>query len=393
MLESPVNHLPRLLKAKGRSMSRQKYQRPEVYATGKREKLWKGEWREYYIDAEGKEQSRHKSKTWSRANYTKAEAQAELDVLLRELQQGGPKADGAMTLTSFWETVYYPVKVKRWSQNTRRQVDYLWAKYIQPHLGSRPLIEIKRPAVEMLLVKAADAGMGWSILQSIASHLSTALVYAMDADYIQKNPCRKAELPTCRPPKEIRAMTVEEVQCLWDKTEGTDYLIWRVLLLTGARISELLALERTDLLPDGRLRIDESALNRMPSTTKNKKTRIAPLPASLRAELEAHIASHQHQLIFPHPDAKMSSHDDNHIRQMVDRARIAAGIPDLTPRVCRTTWATLFQGDIRDAQEILGHHSAAFTLQVYRKPVADRQMAAIEELDRRLKVVPIKRGA
>ena len=82
-------------------MSRQKYQRPEVHATGKREKLWRGHWREYYIGADGKEHSRHKSKSWSRANYTKAEAQAELDALLREQQQGGLKRDGLMTLAAF----------------------------------------------------------------------------------------------------------------------------------------------------------------------------------------------------------------------------------------------------------------------------------------------------
>ena len=41
----------------GRAMSRQKYQRPTVYATGKREKLWKVEYREYFLDADGKERS------------------------------------------------------------------------------------------------------------------------------------------------------------------------------------------------------------------------------------------------------------------------------------------------------------------------------------------------
>ena len=60
--------------------------------------------------------------------------------------------------------------------------------------------------------------------------------------------------------------------------------------------------------------------------------------------------------------------------------------------MCRTTFTTLFDGDIRDAHAQLGHHSSAFTLQVYRKPVATRQQASIEDLDRRLKVVP-KKGA
>lgn len=31
------------------------------------------------------------------SNFTKAEAQAELDALLRDQQQGGPKRDGSMT--------------------------------------------------------------------------------------------------------------------------------------------------------------------------------------------------------------------------------------------------------------------------------------------------------
>jgi hypothetical protein len=42
--------------------------------------------------------------------------------------------------------------------------------------------------------------------------------------------------------------------------------------------------------------------------------------------------------------------------------------------------------------KILGHHSAAFTLQVYKKPLAERQQTAMEDVDRRLKVVPIKKG-
>lgn len=56
------------------------------------------------------------------------------------------------------------------------------------------------------------------------------------------------------------------------------------------------------------------------------------------------------------------------------------------------TIALLDAHNIRDAQEILGHHSATFTLQVYRKPVSARQQKAVDELDSRLKVVPIRKG-
>jgi hypothetical protein len=59
-----------------------------------------------------------------------------------------------------------------------------------------------------------------------------------------------------------------------------------------------LALDRPDLISEG-LRIDESALNGQASYTKNKKTRSAPIPASLRAELEEWLATHSHRLMFP----------------------------------------------------------------------------------------------
>ena len=51
-------------------------------------------------------------------------------------------------------------------------------------------------------------------------------------------------------------------------------------------------------------------------------------------------------------------------------------IGSITFRMCRTTFATLYNGDLKDAQEILGYHSAEFTLEKYRKPLPERAAAA-----------------
>ena len=79
----------------------------------------------------------------------------------------------------------------------------------------------------------------------------------------------------------------------------------------------------------------------------------------------------------------------------VVRGRAASGIKDLTPRMCRTTFATLWRGDPRDVQDILGHHSLKLTLDVYKKPLLERQQATVSELEARLsgKVVPMKKRA
>ena len=63
------------------------------------------------------------------------------------------------------------------------------------------------------------------------------------------------------------------------------------------------------------------------------------------------------------------------------------GIPDLTFRMCRTTFASLFEGDEADRSSIMGHTNTKFTLEVYRKPPQERRQRSVEDLDRRLKVV------
>jgi integrase len=201
--------------------------------------------------------------------------------------------------------------------------------------------------------------------------IHAVLEEALDNDFIVKNPARKVETPPCKATPGVRSLTEDEVRVLWDKTSGRDYLLWRIMIMTGARIGETLALKRSDVLPIG-LRIDESALNGRPSTTKNKKTRVAPLPVSLRVELEEWLSEHEGDLIFTTQTGKMHRRTDKSIAEIQATAREAASIPDLTFRMCRTTFATLFEGDIRDAQEILGHHSAECTLKHYRKPVTAR---------------------
>jgi integrase len=372
-------------------MPKRKYQRPEVYATGKREKLWRGEYREYYIGADGKEHSRHKSKTWSRANFMKSEAQAELDALLREQQQGGPKRDGGMTLAAFWNEVYYPVHAGKWGISSRRLISSIWRKHIDPALGVMPLKDISMADIDLHLVALADAGLGRDGVAGVLKWLRSALAYALDNDYIPKNPARKVKVPACKPKPAVRSLGEDEVRALWDTAEGVDYVMWRLLVLTGLRIGELLALNRTDFQPNGLL-VSKSALDGHASTTKNKKPRLVPLSPDLRAELEDWLTTHDHPLVFPAPRGGMYWRNSERLEEMLERARKLAKIPGLTFKQCRTTFATLVDADVADAQAMLGHHSPEVTLEFYKKPIPARQQAAVDRLAAKLKVIPINRG-
>jgi integrase len=85
------------------------------------------------------------------------------------------------------------------------------------------------------------------------------------------------------------------------------------------------------------------------------------------------------------------------IRDLQARGRAASGVPDLQFKQCRTTFGTLFDGDPKDAQDILGHSTVDITMRYYKKSIAERQKASVEELESRLsgKVVqmPIRESA
>jgi len=74
--------------------------------------------------------------------------------------------------------------------------------------------------------------------------------------------------------------------------------MWRVLVLCGLRIGECIALNKSDITPDGLL-VDESAFEGEAANTKNRKTRPVPLPSVLRSELEDWAKRTPGDLLFP----------------------------------------------------------------------------------------------
>jgi len=383
-----------LLKSRGLHMPRSKYQRPEVYAwTGKSgQKFWKAEWRVYI---EGRPKPKHRAMTWPVSDYTKAKAQQECDRVVREETGGALRPDGSITVTEFWEKVFYPTVSSRLARNSKINYESAWHVYIQPAIGSQELQHVLKHAIEGILARMAASGKGWSAIQRVKMLVHELFTEAVENNYIVKNPARHVMPPRCKPAGETEALTEQQVRTLFEKTEGRDRLLWQVLLLTGMRPGELYALRKNDLLPAG-IQIDESADQGKPSTTKNQKTRYAPIPQFLREDLERWCASTPGDLVFPNHVGTMYCRQSDDLQSWIARARTILGLPKFTLRQCRTTFATLFDGDPKDRQAILGHHSEAFTRKIYQKAIAARQQASVEELAARLtspKVVEIKKRA
>ena len=374
-------------------MTRPRYQRPKVRRSGKHPEQWAARWHVY--DAAGKRHER-RGTFGATATTTRQEAQKACDdQVQRETSQTPPPRAG-LTLAELIRDVYLPVHT-RWSIQTRKAFEGTIKNHILPRLGECAIKDLNHVALQKHLIALAAAGAGESLLTRVRTILHAVLEGAVDSDYLQKNPARKLEIPACKATAPTRSLTQAEVTRLFGALEGRERLFFRLLIMTGARIGEVLALRREDV-SGGVVSLCGSALFGERGPTKNRKTRAVPLSRHLQAEIEEYLAERQdsNPLVFPSQRGTILYREGWPLFAL-ERARAAAGIADLDYRMCRRTFATLYRGEDVDVRDLLGHQSAATTQRHYIKPISERQRDAIEEMERRVsgkraKVAEIRRA-
>jgi integrase len=146
-----------------------------------------------------------------------------------------------------------------------------------------------------------------------------------------------------------------------------------VLAFTGIRFGELTALRvsRVDL-DRRRLHIVESASEvggrLVWSTTKNHQTRSVPVPPALIPDLARMCEGKQPADLVFTPPSGSPMRLGNWRHRVFDPACATAGITGLTPHDLRHTAASLAiaaGANVKAVQRMLGHSSAAMTLDVY----------------------------
>jgi integrase/recombinase XerD len=160
--------------------------------------------------------------------------------------------------------------------------------------------------------------------------------------------------------------------------EKRDRALVQFLVSTGCRISEALALDRTDFPRSG---------NRLIVTGKGSKQRAVYLTTDARAAVEEYLATREDACMALFINFDRSAGDDRErrltsagARYIVKQIRQLVGAWSFkSPHVARhTTATTLLEvtgGDVRLVQEVLGHANLN-TLQGYTKIVDSRKQEA-----------------
>ena len=217
--------------------------------------------------------------------------------------------------------------------------------------------------------------------------LSLVLELAVRDGRLACNPAAGVRLPTVRTP-EKRFLTHEQVASLAEAA-GSHRLEILVLAYTGLRWGELAALKvgRLDLMRR-RITVAESVTEVRGKLTwgdpKSHQNRSVPLPRFLVDDLAKHVAGKPTEaLVFTGAKGGVLR-NLNFRRDCFDDAARAAGLTGLTPHELRHTGASLAVSagaNVKSVQRMLGHASAAMTLDVYSGLFDDDLDAVADRLD------------
>jgi integrase len=273
--------------------------------------------------------------------------------------------------------------------------------HVMPEIGSIPLDRLMLSHVDALYVRLTSAKkLSPRSVRYIHAILRSALDGAMRSDLIYRNPCALATLPKSVKVERAFLDAPQSARFLAAASEDEWYPFWVLLLPTGARPSEALAIKWSDLASDALL-IQRTVIRsgdtwRFDTPKTARSTRVVPLPTSTLSALKA-LRKEQAQrrlklgdkwedndLIFTRAGAPLDlrSLTKNHFDVIVQRAGLD---PSLSPYSLRHSHIStlLAQGvGVLAVAARVGHSSPKMTLDTYGHTSEADRRAVVDVLNR-----------
>ncbi len=253
--------------------------------------------------------------------------------------------------------------------------------HINRVLGDVLLTELSNEDVQ-LFVNSLSMGIGIDeslsakSVKNIHGVLHKCLEVALNNKYISENPADYTILPKCEK-SEIHAFTIKELNCFLNSIQShSKRLLFTVAAFTGMRQAELIGLtwdcidfDEGSIYVYRQLIKDKIKKNYAFSSLKNSKPRKL-YPAAVIMDL---ISAYKQKNLYPKSPFVFNSDNGTHythaaVYNSFKKVVRKLGFPDMRFHDLRHTYAVLSLqagDDIKTLQYNMGHHSAAFTLDVY----------------------------
>ena len=293
---------------------------------------------------------------------TKKEAREKLKVFLDE------RASGIDTSHNYnfsnWADIWFEHHQDNITATTQENYRYT-LRILKDYFGVRQLTDIKAYDVEVFLKTLRKEDRSDSCLAQCRGMLYQIFHKAEANDLVRKNPVRFADKMRSREPtKRKEAFTAEEVKLLMEKLPKDRIGISiRLLLGTGMRSQELLALEPRHIAEDGSMIQIRQAVNMVKGTAtvgqpKSRDSyRDVPIPPNLRW-CAIQLRTTNRTFVWE-AGKKDQPCNPSYFR---DKFKAAIGeiegVRVLTPHSCRHTYVSQLQAlgvDLPTIQSIVGH--------------------------------------
>jgi integrase len=251
-----------------------------------------------------------------------------------------------------------------------------WRLRVQPRWGNVALGDIRPTAVQQWISGLGRdtpdvKPVGASVVKRTHHVFSGILADAVRDNLIARNPAAGVKLPrtTRKRPVYLTHQQVTALAAASNEYEG----LLLLLAYTGLRWGEAIGLRVRDLdMLRRRATISENAVQSgsqiFVGTPKAHKQRSVPLPEFLLSYLARHCEGRgRDDLLFPGDDGRYLKRPHPTSGWFI-KAVAESGIPPTTPHDLRHTAASLAVSagaNVKAVQKMLGHASAAMTLDIY----------------------------
>ena len=330
-------------------------------------------WAVRWADLQGKE----KERSFAR----KEDARKYADELTAQLTRGEyvGREHGRSTVEtthSAWRATQ--VRVKPSTLATR---DVTWRAHVAQRWATVQVGDISKVDVAQWVSDLVGAGARAPTVENALGVLRLVLEYAVDAGMIRANPCAGVKPPR-RKPRKHGYLTSPQVEALAAAVEHGGPFI-RLLAYTGIRWGEMAALRVEDIdVKRRRISISRSLTKAaggrlVEGTPKTHEQRSVPYPAALDEDLAAAMdGKAPGDRLFTSPSGyalRGDSYRPRFFKPALVKVQAAAAekgedFPDITMHDLRHTAASLAVSagaNVKAVQRMLGHKSAAMTLDTY----------------------------
>ena len=334
---------------------------------------------------------------------TKRECQEKLRQLTESMVGRNDRKVKPDMLFGDWLCCWYETHSKPTLRaSTQNNYENVIHNHVLPEIGKIPLNKLSQNDLQQFygrlkkngrkrLTEQYGAGLSNRMVRMCHATCRSALEKAVQDGLIRVNPALGCKLPP-KKAREMQVLTREELQrfLIQAKFEGY-YEVFLLDLATGLRRGELMALQWDDLnFKTGVLNVNKQVydvrgqLQISTPKTKNSVRKIV-LPPAVVAVLREYKKTVDSRWMFPSPVKA-----DRPITPGVARRRLQtilerADCKRVRFHDLRHTFATLALEngmDVKTLSAMLGHVSAATTLDIYTHITDDMQRAAAENIDR-----------